>query len=100
VLISRLIWTLGSVSDDLSLLLKFRAPLMLECEQSRTVTLGIAAHAPVEGGTPAQRVVPLAASGAVTQYHRRSRGRQSLALPVRLIIARLVLAYLPELLVC
>jgi hypothetical protein len=72
---------------------------MLECEQSGTVTLGISADAPVKGGRAAQGVVPLASPGAVARYLGGSRSRQSLALSVRLIIARLPQAYIPKLFV-
>ena len=40
------------------------------------------------------------ASGAVAQYQSRSCSRQSVVLPIRLIIARLSLADMPQLLVC
>jgi hypothetical protein len=45
-----------------SLPLKFRATLMLKCEESSAMTLGIAADAPVQGGTAAQGMEPLAAA--------------------------------------
>jgi hypothetical protein len=73
---------------------------MLKREESGSVTLGIAANAPVQGGRADQGVVPLASPGTVAQYQSGSRSRQSVMLPVGLIIARLPLAYLPELLVC
>jgi hypothetical protein len=60
------------------------------------MTRGIAADAPVQGGRADQGVEPLASPGAVARYLRRSRSRQSLALPVRLIIARLPVAYMPK----
>jgi hypothetical protein len=72
---------------------------MLECEQSGTVTLGISADAPVKGGRAAQGVVPLAPARTVARYLSRSRSRQSRALSVRLIIARLPLANMPKLFV-
>jgi hypothetical protein len=60
---------------------------------------GIAASAP----SPVRRVRSgcgtTAPTGAVAQYQSRARIRQPLALPVGLIIARLPLAYFPELLV-
>jgi hypothetical protein len=82
-----------------SLPLKLRATLMLERQQSSTVTQGIAADAPVQGGGADQGVVPLAPTGAVAQYQSRARIRQPLALPVGLIVARLPLADMPQLLV-
>lgn len=45
-----------------SLLLKFRATLMFKCEESSAMTLGIAADTPVQRGTAAQGVDPLAAA--------------------------------------
>ena|ERR1019366_8190568 len=85
---------------SVSLPFKFRATLMFKCEESGAGTLGIAADAPVQRGRADQGVVPLAATGAVARYLRRSGSRQSLALPIRLIIARLSLADMPQLLVC
>jgi hypothetical protein len=61
------------------------------------MTLVITADAPVQGGGSAQCVEPLAAAGAAVQYLRTC---QSLALPIRLIIARPPQADIPELLVC
>ena len=78
------------------LLLKFGTPLMLERKEPGTMALGVAADAPVQGGRADQGVVPLASPGAVVQYQSWARIRQPLALPVRLIITRLSLAYLPE----
>jgi len=60
---------------------------MLKGEQLRTMTRRIAADAPVQRGRSAEGVVPLAPTGAVAQYQRRKRSCQSLALPVRFIIA-------------
>jgi hypothetical protein len=65
---------------------------MLKRKESSTMTLGIAA----EGGS-AQGVEPFAAAGTVVQYLRTC---QSLALPIRLIIAQPPQADIPELLVC
>jgi len=66
---------------------------MLKREKSGAGTRGIAADAPIFGGTAAQGVKPLASTGAV------GRG-QSPAPPLRLKIARLAQAHLPESLVC
>jgi hypothetical protein len=63
------------------------------------MTLGIAADAPVQGGRADQGVVPLAPPGAVASYLRRCRSRQSVVLSVRLVVARLPLAYMPQLFV-
>ena len=59
---------------------------MLESEESGAVTPGIPADAPVQRGGAAQRVVPLAFPGAVPP---NLPGDQSLALSVRLVVARL-----------
>jgi hypothetical protein len=71
---------------------------MLKCEEPGTVTRGIAAHAPVEGAG-ALRVWNNLHPPEHAHYQRRLSSCQSLALPVRLIIARLPLAYMPKLLV-
>ena len=72
---------------------------MLECEEPDAGTRRIAANAPVSGSGGAQGMEPLASAGAVTSDLRRCRSRQSVVLPIRLIIARLPQADVPELLV-
>ena len=60
---------------------------------------GIAADAPIQGGSADQGVEPLAPAGAVASYLRRSASRQSVVLAIGLIIAGLPQAYMPKLFV-
>jgi hypothetical protein len=76
---------------------KFGAALMLKGQKAHTMTRRIAADTPVERGRSAQGVEPLAPAGAVPP---NLPSHQSATLSIRLIVARLPLAYLPKLLMC